>query len=328
MRSPRAFSHRRSNSLLRRLEAEQEVVAQGVTAAREQLIVGLDELVDGEVAGRVARMREVAPGRDVDGIDAGGVEPLAHLDGLLQRVARLLVAVQRVVVILGADLHLQVEVGAHLGPDGGDDLEEKAGTLTQRAAVVVVAIVDRRAEELREQVAVGRVQFDAVESRRASAPGAGGKRGDGLVDLCVGHGDAREAVQRFIALGGAPSLLELDAGDVALPAAMRELHDEPAVVLVDRVAERPPEGDPRVAVDGGVVGDDAATDRHRDERRDDRADAAARELGLPVDARLVARTVVVVEPARHVRAEDTVLHRQVAERDRLEDLDRLAWVPQ
>ena len=232
-------------------------------------------------------------------------------------------SVQRVVVVLGADLHLQVEVGAHLGPNGGHDLEQEAGALLQRAAVVVVAVVDRRAEELREQVAVGRVQLDAVEpaARARRAPAANAATVSAIC-ACVMR-DAREAVQRLIALGRAPALLELDAGDVALPAAVRELHDEPAVVLVDGVAERAPERDALVAIDRGVVGDDAAADRHRDERRDDRAHAAARELGLPVDARLVAGAVVVVEPARHVRAEDPVLHRQVAERERLED--RIDW---
>ena len=44
------------------------------------------------------------------------------------------------------------------------------------AAVFVRAVVDRRAEELRDQVAVGAVQLDAVEARLARAPRALGER--------------------------------------------------------------------------------------------------------------------------------------------------------
>ena len=105
----------------------------------------------------------------------------------------------------------------------------------------------------------------------------------------------------------------LDSVDVALPARMTELQDVLAVVLVDGPPDRPPERNPRVVVDHRVVRDDAATQVHRHERRNDGAHAAFGELHFPVDARLVARAVVVVESAGDVRPEDAVLDRQVPE---------------
>ena len=103
------------------------------------------------------------------------------------------------------------------------------------------------------------------------------------------------------------------SGNVALPAAVTELHDELAVVLVDRRANRAPERDALVAVDRRVVRNDAPARMHRHERRDDRADAASGELQFPVDARLVAGAVVVVEAPGDVGAEHPVLDRQIPE---------------
>ena len=124
---------------------------------------------------------------------------------------------------------------------------------------------------------------------------------------------------RIVLVGGAEPGGELDAGDVALAAAVAELQDELAVERVDGVADRTPERDVPVVIDHRVVRHDAAAQLHGDERRDDRADAAARELRLPVDAGLGAGAVVLVESAGDVRPEDAVLDREVAERERLED---------
>ena len=142
-----------------------------------------DSSFDVEIgAGRVARMRKRAAGRDVDGVDARLDQPLAHLRRLLDRVARAfeLEDEQRVVVLGGADLHLQVEVATDPRADGPDDLEDEARAVLERSAVFVRAIVDGRAQELRDQVAVGAVQLDAVEAGLARAPGALGKRGHDL----------------------------------------------------------------------------------------------------------------------------------------------------
>ena len=96
--------------------------------------------------------------------------------------------------LLHADLHLQVEVVPDLLPDRAHDLEDEPRAILERAAVIVLPIVDRRAEELRDEVAVGAVQLDAVESRLARSTRAFGEgihRGADLVDR---HRLALEAV--------------------------------------------------------------------------------------------------------------------------------------
>ena len=257
----------------------------------------------------------------MDGVDARLDQPLAHLDRVLQRVAGLadVQRAQRVGVLHGADLHLEVEVVADLGPNGLDDVEDEARAVLERAAVFVLAIVDGRAQELRDQVAVGAVQLDAVQPRLARAPRALGEVPDHLLDLGDGHRVALEPVQRIRLAGRRQPARVLDAVDVALPAAVAQLQDELAVVLVDRLADRAPERNLVVVVDHRVVGHDAAAQVHRHERRDDGAHAALGELRLPVDARLVPRAVVVVEAAGDVRPEQPVLDREVPELQRLKD---------
>ena len=158
-----------------------------------------------------------------------------------------------------------MKVVADLGADGADDFERKAGAVLERAAVLVLAVVDRRAEELREQVPVCAVQLHAVEAGLARPPRALGKVADDLLDLRHRCPLAQEAVQRVLLVGGRQALGVLDAVDVALPSAMAQLHDEFAVVLVHRVAEGTPEGDVAVVVDHREVRDDAAAEMHRHE---------------------------------------------------------------
>ena len=131
-------------------------------------------------------MREEAAGRHVDRIDAGLDQPLAHLHGVLEGVARRPPPEERhrIVVIDRADLHLQVEVVADARRGSRlNDLEDEARAVLERAAVVVLPVVDGRAQELRDQVAVGAVQLDAVEAGLAGAPRAVGEVLHDLVDL-------------------------------------------------------------------------------------------------------------------------------------------------
>src|SRR5262249_25001990 len=154
--------------------------------------------------------------------------------------------------------------------------------------------------------AVRAVQLHAVEARLARAPRALGERGDRLLDVGRRHPLAFEPVQRIRLVRGAQADRVLDAGNVALPAAVTELHDVLAVVPVNGLADFSPERNALVAVDGRVVRDDAAAQLHRHERGDDGADAAPRELLFPVDARLIARAVVVVQTPGDVRPEHAI----------------------
>ena len=92
-----------------------------------------------------------------------------------------------VAVLLHADLHLQVKVAPDLLPDRAHDLEDEPRAIFERAAVIVLAIVDGRAQELRDEIPVRAVQLDAVEPRLARAPRALGKGVDGFADLRDRH---------------------------------------------------------------------------------------------------------------------------------------------
>src|SRR5262249_39517735 len=152
---------------------------------------------------------------------------------------------------------------------------------------------------------------DAVRGGFTRPARAGGKRPDGLLDLAARHPLAFEAVQRVRLVGRAEPLRVLDSRNIPLAAAVAELDDETAVVLVHPVGDLAPERDALVAIDGRVVRQDAPAKLDRHERSDDRAHAAARELQLPVDARLVARAVVVVEASGNAGPDDPILDGEV-----------------
>src|SRR5687768_13028279 len=117
-------------------------------------------------------MREEAADRHVNRVDPRLDEPFAHLNRFGQGVARRAPPERRedIVEVLRTDLHLQMEIAADAGPDGAHDLENKPRAILQWPAVLVLAIVDRRTEELRDQITVGTVQFHAVEPRFPRAP--------------------------------------------------------------------------------------------------------------------------------------------------------------
>ncbi len=155
-------------------------------------------------------------------------------------------------------------------------------------------------------------------SRARRAPSA--KYCDDLPDLGDGHPLAAEAVDRIRLVGGAQALIgySMPLMSRCRPQWLSCMMNLQSCSCTASPSARQ-NGMSRVVVDHRVVGHDAAAQVHRHERRDDGADAAPGELGLPVDARLVAGAVVVVEAARDVRPEDPVLDGQVPELQRLED---------
>src|SRR5262249_14243588 len=265
-------------------------------------------------------MRKQRAGGDVNGVGALALAPFRDLDGVGQHVAFLL-PWDDVVAVDRAQLDLQVEFASDARADRADHLDEESRTVLQRAAVFVGAIVDAGGEKLGEEVTVGCVQLDAVEAGLARAPGAGGECLHEVVDLSLAGGAAEEPVQRLLAAGRAQCrpVGIVHPGEVHLPAGMAELQDVLAVEAVYRGTELLPQRDEIVAVDGGVIGDDASFHQHRHVGGDDRADAACGEFAFPIDAGLRERAVLVIEPTRDVGAEDTVFDREVAESERGED---------
>ena len=66
--------------------AVEQVVAEGVAPARDQSVVVVPHLAERHAARGVQRMGERAPGRDVDRVRAGLLEPLAHPHRVVDRV--------------------------------------------------------------------------------------------------------------------------------------------------------------------------------------------------------------------------------------------------
>ena len=146
---------------------------------------------------------------------------------------------------------------ADRGDDGLGHLDHEAGAVLRRTAVGVGALVGAVGEELLQQVAVGRVQLDAVEAGRDRA--AGGV--DELLDhrgQLVGLERARrlERVRalagehltgRAVTADGATGVVPIDlrVGD---PARMHQLGEDHATLGVHGVRDGPPALDLLVGV--------------------------------------------------------------------------------
>src|SRR5262249_8094288 len=154
---------------VRRPRAEEKVVAKHVLPFRDEAVIGLDHVLRRELPSRVARVRELAAGADVEVVDARRLEPAADLQRLLERVSVGNPREDFAQVLAEADLEVEAEVASYLAPDRAHDLERKAGTILERATPVIVAVVDPGREELGEEHAVRAGQFDAVEPGLASA---------------------------------------------------------------------------------------------------------------------------------------------------------------
>ena len=147
------------------------------------------------------------------------------------------------------DLELDVVVRADLGSDRAHDVEREAGAVLERAAIVVVAVVDARGEKLRDQVAVAPVHLDAVRARFAGAAGSPTEVADDLVDLLHRHPLALEAVQGLSLPRRAQALRGTRSRRCRADVRVRDLDDVAAVVLVNPGYELAPEGDAVVPVD-------------------------------------------------------------------------------
>ena len=67
------------------------------------------------------------------------------------------------------------------------DFKTEARAIFKRAAIFVVAAVFERRMELRDQIAMGGMDFDAVEAGRSRAPRRGDMRRDRFADPRRGH---------------------------------------------------------------------------------------------------------------------------------------------
>jgi len=98
----------------------------------------------------------VIPAGHVDGGHPQGLQAFAELDGLLDGVAIGL-------VIGAAHSHADGVVGSYLLLDLGDDFQQEAHAVLERAAVPVGALVGPGGEEVGDEVPVAGVDLDHVE---------------------------------------------------------------------------------------------------------------------------------------------------------------------
>ena len=125
----------------------------------------------------VAHVAGVVCLRDLDHVDAGALEQLSELAGLVGLQAAL--TARRAVGVLHDHgelvLHHQLRRGLL---NGGDDLQRVANAVLERAAVLVGTLVENRGAQRTHQTVA--VDLDGVD---AGLLRAGGRGGDGLFDL-------------------------------------------------------------------------------------------------------------------------------------------------
>jgi len=125
--------------------------------------------------------RRVGVRADVNGVGAGRDRQLGRVLCVLEPDAVLDAE------LLGIESTPHGEVGAGLLLHRPEDVGEQPRTVLQRAAVRVGAVIRRRRQELREQVAVCAVDLDAVESGAPGTVGRIGEHADDGLNVVPGH---------------------------------------------------------------------------------------------------------------------------------------------
>ena len=165
-------------------------------------------------------------------------------------------------VAAGGEVHADA-AGAQDIDAGIGDFEQKAGAVFDGAAVVVGAVVGGVLQELVEEVAVGAVDFDGVETGLLGVFGAEAEGGDDAWDFREFKGPGRDegllrahvadvAAGRDGAGGNWELAVEVDGvGDAAH---VPELEEHAAAGMVDGGGDGLPGGDLGLRPDAGDVG--------------------------------------------------------------------------
>ena len=245
--------------------------------------------------GIVLRLLEAIPQRHVQEVDASR---RAEFPGEIANLP------QGETVALRREAQPQEEVGAAPFPDSVDDLPDEARAVLRAAAVLVVATVRVRIQELAENVAVRAVDLHAVEAGRLGAP----CRRDEVVAqpmhlvvrqrprselLVLGGTERRLPDQRL--RGAHAGVVQLQNRDAVVLVEAGGQTREPFPVIVREAAELTGEAPPR-GLDVGRAG-------HR------RAEAAGRAHRQPAMLVVGERAVVVTLLVRHRGQHEAVLHR-------------------
>jgi hypothetical protein len=210
-------------------------------------------------------------------------------------------------------------------PDGRNHLQAEARTIFQCSAIGVGAQVFRGVEELRDQVAVGAVNLDAVEAGLLGAPRRRREAGDREFDVGERHllgndGLAGDLEYRVPDGGRRHRRLLADVGP-GVAAGMADLDRRSRAAAVDGSCKPFQAGQETVVMDARLAAAVTAGAGRRRHFDGDETGAAARARHVVVDDALGDEAALVGEPRRHRRHDDAVpdLHRADAAR-RQEDI--------
>nr|GEU28220.1 hypothetical protein [Tanacetum cinerariifolium] len=223
-------------------------------------IIGAHDLED------LGHVRRAAPGVGVGGVNVADAELRQHARHVGVRLRRVRVAG----VVIGRkrrDAHAHAVGGHHL-EHRFDHQAQEARAVFHAAAEFVGAAVDVRRQELLHQVAVGRMDFHAVEARARRVGRAGAKLGDGRVHLAGGHRPRRRRRDAGV-IAVAQRAVHLQLSEVVVdgrwrqrvpavqqrvgadPAAMPQLHEDLAAGRVHRVGHLAPTAHLRFRINAG-----------------------------------------------------------------------------
>jgi len=208
------------------------------------------------------RVGYLAARRAIDEVDAVIAEMMSELDGFVGIPAAFR-------PIGSGDADKEGQVGRPLGANGVNDLQEHADAVFEAAAVVVGSLIGEGGEEFVEQVAVGGVDFDKVESSGEGTEGGQAKGLDGGGDAGVvegpgdgvagGKGDGRGSDRLPCAFLGQQKAFGYEGrGHTPLAAGVGELDAGASSLGMEEQGDAPQGGDMLVFPNTEVSGGDAA----------------------------------------------------------------------
>ena len=205
--------------------------------------------------------------------------------------------------------HAQHEILAAAAANAVDDLEQDAGTVFERAAVLVVAVVEFRAEELAQDVAVRAVQLHAVETGLFRTHRSRDEVRDQLLHLGV-----RQPARAGLLVGGWTYRCATDQFRGRTHAGVMQLRDGDALLCLDRTRQAPQSRNVIVRPDAQLPGESFSDRLHVRGAGHRQTEAALRAHGEPAEFLFGQSAVFMALPVCQGSQHEAVLHgRPVAE---------------
>src|SRR5487761_2793812 len=218
--------------------------------------------------------------------------------------------------------HAQHEILAAAAAHAVDDLEQDARAVFERAAVFVVAVVEFRAEELAQDVAVRAVQLDAVEPGLFRAQRSRDEVRDQLLHLGV-----RQAARARLRVGGRAYRCATDQFRGSAHAGVMQLHDGDALLCLDRTRQAPQSRKVIVRPDAQLPGETFSDRLHVGGAGHRQTEAALRAHDEPAEFLFGQAAVFIALAICQGSQHEAVLHgRPVAETQRVQQMrHRESW---